>query len=130
MNRKRVCEWIQNRFSVEPDYPFPRDGESAVFRHSDNRKWFAIMMHVPFKVLGLPGEGRTDILNVKCDPFIAGSFRSMRGILPAYHMSKTQWITILLDGTVEESVVKSLLEISYDLTDGSGKRCRQKADKA
>ena len=31
-------------------------------------------------------------------------------------MNKDNWITILLDGTAEEEIIKELLEISYDLT--------------
>jgi len=116
MSRKWVIEMIRETLSVEPDYPFPGDDESAVFRHTDTRKWFALLMHVPRRVLGLPGEASVDIVNVKCNPFISGSLREKPGILPAYHMNKSQWITILLDGTVERSAVQSLIEMSYDLT--------------
>ena len=31
-------------------------------------------------------------------------------------MNKDHWITILLDGTAEDSLIRELFEISYDLT--------------
>ena len=45
-----------------------------------------------------------------------GSLRKEKGILPAYHMNKEHWITVLLDGSVEKQKIYDLIEISYDLT--------------
>ena len=42
----------------------------------------------------------------------------MKGFLPGYHMDKSNWITILLDGTVQEAKILDFLDMSYDLTDG------------
>lgn len=38
--------------------------------------------------------------------------------------NKDHRITILLDGTAEDDVIKELFEISFDLTDRKGKRHR------
>ena len=62
------------------------------------------------------GLRRTDILNVKCSPLETGSLRQKPGIFPAYHMNKTHWITILLDGTLPEPELFWLLDESYTLT--------------
>ena len=37
-------------------------------------------------------------------------------ILPAYHMNKTHWITLRLEGDVPGDVVQMLIEMSYRLT--------------
>ena len=39
-----------------------------------------------------------------------------KGIFPAYHMSKTHWISVALDGTVEKEKIEWLLDLSFDLT--------------
>ena len=57
-----------------------------------------------------------DILNVKCDPVLSGSLRIQPGILPAYHMNKENWISILLDGTVDVKQIFTLLDMSFELT--------------
>ncbi len=41
------------------------------------------------------------------------------GVFPAYHMSKTHWISVLLDGSVDKDKIKWLLDLSFELT---GKR--------
>ena len=70
-------------------------------------KWFLLMQ------LDAP-EPR---VAVKLPPAVGEELRdSHDGVRPAYHMNKTHWLGVLLDGTAEEDTVKTLLEISYDLT--------------
>ena len=37
-------------------------------------------------------------------------------VLPAYHMNEKHWITIVLDGSMEDKEMKRLIVESYDLT--------------
>ena len=50
------------------------------------------------------------------------TFLQEKGIFPAYHMSKTCWISVLLDGTVSEETLSFLIDISFELTD---KKCKK-----
>ena len=118
MTRQELTDYIFDEYSVEPDYPFPRDDTSCVFRHIDNRKWFGIVMTIPYQTIGIWKKGTVDILNVKCDPMVIGSLRGKPGFLPAYHMNKEHWLSLLLDGTADDGDIRELLEISYDLTKG------------
>jgi predicted DNA-binding protein (MmcQ/YjbR family) len=43
-------------------------------------------------------------------------YRRQPGILPGYHMNKDNWLTILLDGSAEDELIKELLELSFDMT--------------
>ena len=79
MTKQELIDYIFDTYSVEPDYPFPRDDVSCVFRHIDNRKWFGIAMVIPYRTLGISRKGNVDILNIKCDPIIAGSLRGKPG---------------------------------------------------
>ena len=116
MTRAELTRYIFDTYSVEPDYPFSDDNVSAVFRHAGNRKWFALVMNIPAQKLGLPSDARIDIVNMKCDPVVIGSFRGLPGLFPAYHMSKENWITAALDGSAADETVKTLLDMSYQAT--------------
>ena len=116
MTRDELTRYIFDTYSVEPDYPFPGDNTSAVFRHPANRKWFALVMNIPAQKLGLPSENRIDIVNMKCDSVLIGSFRGLPGLFPAYHMNKESWITAALDGSAPDETVKTLLDMSYQAT--------------
>ena len=116
MNREELEAYILNHYSTEPDYPWADTPHAAVFRHANNRKWFALMMEVPRSRLGLPGAEPLDIVNFKCDPILISSLRGETGIFPAYHMNKTSWITAALDGSVPAETIELLLDVSYELT--------------
>lgn len=96
-----------------------------MFRHANNRKWFALMMEVPRDKLGLAGTEKLDIVNFKCDPILISSLRGETGIFPVYHMNKASWITAALDGSVSAETIELLLDVSYELT--KPKPCRKAA---
>jgi predicted DNA-binding protein (MmcQ/YjbR family) len=61
--------------------------------------------------------------NAKCDPERAVLLREEYvGILPGYHMDKKHWNTVLLDGSIPTSLVRELIDHSYELVRGSSKK--------
>lgn len=111
-----MFDHIKSEYGVQPDYPWLDTPDGAVFRHADNRKWFALSMPIPRRY-AYPGEtGEVDAVNLKCDPVLSGMMRGEPGILPAYHMSKVHWISVLLDGSADDDRVKFLLYQSFELT--------------
>ncbi len=122
MTRQELTDYIFDAFSVEPDYPFPRDDVTCVFRHTDNRKWFGIMMKIPYRTLGMNRGGETDIVNIKCDPVLMGSLRGKPGFRPAYHMNKDKWITILLDGSAGREEITALVDMSFRMTETKARK--------
>ena len=117
MNRQNVIEYIKVEFGVSEEHLWMSYPDYIVFRNGRNKKWFAIVMDVEKQKLGLDGTDRVDVINLKCDPMLIGSLRLNNGYLPAYHMSKDKWISVLLDGTVPENEIKDLIHFSYELID-------------
>ena len=107
MNKKDIidfCLSLQNTFE---DYPFPNDSISVVMKHIGNKKWFALVMEVKGKLY----------VNVKTEPNYSDILRNAYDyIIPAYHMNKEHWNTIIVDEKTDELVIKELLEQSYELT--------------
>lgn len=114
--RGTVLAYAARQYGTAPEYLWRALPGYAVLRRPDNGKWYGIVMNVTTDKLGLPGREPADILEVKCDPILSGSLRLQPGILPAYHMKKDSWLTVLLDGTVEPETVFALLDRSYQLT--------------
>lgn len=124
MNRAALENYILENYDTESDQPWAKYPNHCVFRHANNRKWFALMMRIPKRALGLSGEGALDVVNLKCDPILIGSLLGESGFFPAYHMSKGNWITVALDGSVPDEKIKVLLDMSYDATAQRGKKKR------
>lgn len=116
MNKTDLVKYIFEIYSVDAEFPWAQYPDYMVFRHSSNRKWFAVIMNVPKEKLGLSGTETLDILNMKCDPIAVGSFRLEPGIYPAYHMNKNSWISVALDGSADDQKIKMLLDMSFELT--------------
>ena len=122
MNRGELEAYIRNHYATLPDYPWADTPRAAVFRHTGNRKWFALMMVLPRRRLGLTGESTLTVLNLKGDPLLIGALRQEPGFFPAYHMNREHWLTVALDGTVEDSRIMALLDMSWQATAGVQRR--------
>ncbi len=116
MDIRQLQQYITETYGADPEYPWAKYPSNTVFRHSNNQKWFALFMDISKDKLGLPEKTPIHVMNVKCEPLMIGSLRREPGIFPAYHMSKTSWITVALDGSVSDEKIKWLLDISYQLT--------------
>ena len=71
--RRRVTEYIRDRYSAEPEYLWKKYPNYTAFRHPASRKWLALVMDIPRNRLGLEGDGDVDIMDVKCGPLMVGS---------------------------------------------------------
>lgn len=61
-------------------------------------------------------------INVKCDPEWREFWRkAFESVVPAYHMNKTHWNSIILDGSVPDKDIRRMIGESYDLTKGKKK---------
>lgn len=92
MNAEQLQQFILETYGTNAEYPWSKYPSYMVFRHINNRKWFALIMNITREKLGLSDKEPIDVVNVKCEPILIGSIQSESGIFPAYHMSKTNWI--------------------------------------
>lgn len=117
MGRDRLLAWAKSEYGAEPEYLWRRYPRHAVLRHAGNRKWFALVADVDRVKHDIEGEGRVDFLVIKEDPGLISEMLKRDGFYPAYHMDKTNWISVALDGSVPDDEIRSLVAASYMLTD-------------
>ncbi len=118
-----VFAYIKKKYKVQPEYPWRKYDSNAVFRHTDNKKWFALVMDVAADKLGQHSTEYVPVINLKIDDvFFRDMLIQQEGIFPAYHMNKQHWITVLLDGTVPEDKVFNLIDTSFMATASAKKK--------
>lgn len=121
MTKQVFLEYCANTFGTQPDYPFDEDFETAVLRHADNRKWYAIVMKVSRRKFGQPSDEVIDVVNMKLPTEMFGSFGTADGVYPAYHMNKLHWISVLLPDAPDD-VVEFLTSVSFEATRAKRKK--------
>ena len=121
MTREEFFEMCSSSYLTLPDYPFEEDFETAVFRHADNRKWFALSMQVSRRKFGMDRDEVIDVVNLKLPTEMFGSFGAADGVYPAYHMNKLHWISVLLPDAPND-VVQFLLNASFEVTKSKKKK--------
>lgn len=105
-NKKTAVSYCLTYRDVYPDEPF-HDPNWTVIRHKANRKVFAWIFEK---------EGHVWI-NVKVDPEWRHVCReAYDSVLPAYHLNKEHWSSVILDGTVPTEEIKRMIAESYELT--------------
>ncbi|MNK14942.1 hypothetical protein D3C87_330750 [compost metagenome] len=105
MNIQAFYDYCLSKRGVTEHFPF--DEETLVFKVGG--KMFALSSLTQWE----KGEAT---INLKCDPERALELRAeYESIQPGYHMSKVHWNTITVNGDVSLSMLKELIDHSYDL---------------
>lgn len=104
--RQEVIDFCLTLKGAYEDYPF-HDANWTVMRHKENRKMFAAVY-----------EHQGNIwVNVKCNPGMTYMWRNaFKSVVPAYHMNKEHWNSIILDGKVGDDAIRNMIYDSYELT--------------
>ena len=102
MDADAVKAYFLSRPEAWLDYPFGPD--VGVFK-------------VANKMFGTLGwEDELARINLKCEPEQAMFLRdTFSAVLPGYHMNKTHWNTVLLDGSIPPGEVERMIDHSYAL---------------
>jgi predicted DNA-binding protein (MmcQ/YjbR family) len=101
MNIETLRDYCLLKKQVEETFPFGPD--TLVFKVFD-------------KVFLLAGIDEADRFNVKCDPEKAIALReTYEEVQPGYHMNKTHWNTVFMNGRLSDPQLKEMIDHSYDL---------------
>jgi predicted DNA-binding protein (MmcQ/YjbR family) len=105
MNLETFYEYCLSKNGVTEHFPF--DEETLVFKVGG--KMFALSSLTQWEK-GIPS------VNLKCNPEYAEELRAQYDdIKPGWHMSKIHWNTIEINRDVPDSLVKDLIDHSYEL---------------
>lgn len=105
-DQKEAIAYCLTYKNVYEDYPF-HDANWCVIRHRENKKVFAWIFRKDGYVW----------INVKCEEEWRDFWRSAyASVKPAYHLNKTHWNSIILDGTIPDKDIHRMIEESYHLT--------------
>lgn len=102
MNIEQIQKYCLKKPGVSMDFPF--DEQTMVFKVMGKIFLLAGLDEFPLRI------------NLKCDPEKAIELREQfESVLPGYHMNKTHWNTVIIDGRVRKDDILDWIDHSYDL---------------
>ena len=121
--RQRLDRYVKEKYGIEPErLPFGHE-DYSIYRHTDEGKWFAVLIVKPRHEFGLVGEGDSEVVSVKIrDPLLVDLLTQQPGYLRGYPSRRWNWLSVLLDGTVPFEDICRWLDESYAATAGKNKR--------
>ncbi|HCL83089.1 MAG TPA: MmcQ-like protein [Chitinophagaceae bacterium] len=102
MDQETIRKYCLEKKSVAESFPF---GESTlVFKVMGKMFLLMSLDHRPLQ------------FNVKCEPEKAEEYReAYSSVIPAYHMNKKHWNTIILNGQLSAKQIREMIDVSYSL---------------
>jgi predicted DNA-binding protein (MmcQ/YjbR family) len=101
MTFKQIDTYLLSKKGTAFDYPF--DQEVRVYRVAE-------------KIFALIVDKEPLSINLKCNPIYALELRSIySSVTPGYHMNKKYWNTVIVQGDVDEKLLKELIDHSHTL---------------
>jgi len=94
------------------EFCLSKPGTSESFPFDEN----TLVFKVAGKMFALTDLADDFSINLKCDPEKCIELREHYDcVKPGYHMSKKHWNTILIDGSVDDKLLKEWIDLSYNL---------------
>jgi predicted DNA-binding protein (MmcQ/YjbR family) len=109
----RIANLIYEKYKVSPEFLWEKFPGYGVFRSKKNNKWFGIVTNIDKSKLVLNQAGEIEVINLKLDDKVQ-EYLSLKGIYPAYHSNKKNWVSVILDDTLKDEEIMNLVDISYN----------------
>lgn len=111
----RITKYIIDKYNNKPEFLWEKYENFGIFRNGTNNKWYAIIMNINLKVIYKKENKQVDIINVKTDEKTIEKLIKEKGYYRGYHMNKKSWLTIVLDETIQDEIIKKQIDESYSL---------------
>ena len=110
-----ITSYIKGKYKVNPEFLWKESSGNGVFRNKYNKKWFGIIISVSKDKLDLKYKQEIiEVINLKIDEDMIKELIKINGFYRAYHMNKKSWISVILDDTLDNEIIYSLIDQSYN----------------
>lgn len=110
-----ITNYIKRKYKVNPEFLWDKSSSNGVFRNKYNKKWFGIIISVSKDKLDSKYKQEIiEVINLKIDEDMIKELIKINGFYRAYHMNKKSWISVILDNTLDNEIIYSLIDQSYN----------------
>lgn len=113
---KEILKYIKNTYNDKPEFLWKSSPNAAAIRNKKNNKWYIVIMPVIASKIGLESNEEIEIIDIRYQKDKTEEIIDNVNIFPAWHMNKKSWITINLNGSLNNEIIYSLIDNSYELS--------------
>ena len=113
----RICELIKEKYNDLPEFIWEKYPGFVIFRNPTNNKWYGLIMNINKSKIDNESQEEIEILNLKLNKEKIIYLLNKKGFYKAYHMNKTNWITIILDDTIKDNEIMDYIIESHKYTE-------------
>ncbi len=110
-----VIEYAKTKYGTQAEYLWAKFPSYAVLRESKSRKWYAVLMSISKKTLGINEDGTVEVINLKETTKNIEKLIDGEKYFSGFHMNKKHWYTLRLDGKESLEEVFSRVDASFNL---------------
>src|ERR1700742_3679132 len=101
MNAAELRDYCLSLRGTDEQFPFGPD--TSVFKVGGKIFALSRLSQAPLRV------------SLKCDPSLAEELRKAHpAVIPGYHLNKRHWNTVIIDGSLSDTMISDVVEDSYD----------------
>lgn len=112
---KRLIQYVREKYGDELEFLWKKFSDNAIWRRKDTNKWYAVLLIVSKRKLGIDSDETVEILDLRIKPENLDEFLDNKKYFAGYHMNKKHWYTICLDDSVSFEEICERVAISYTL---------------
>lgn len=110
-----AIEYVRKKYGDEPEFLWTKSPNNAVLRRKDSRKWYAAILTVSGRKIGLNTDKIVEIIDLRMKADDRDNILSREHYYPGWHMNKKSWYTLVLDDCVADEEIKLRITESYEL---------------
>lgn len=110
-----AIEYVRKKYGDEPEFLWTKSPNNAVLRRKDSRKWYAAILTVSGRKIGLNTDKIVEIIDLRMKADDRDNILSREHYYPGWHMNKKSWYTLVLDDCVADEEIKLRIIESYEL---------------
>lgn len=112
---KQIIKYVKEKYNNELEFLWAKFPKYAIFRHKENKKWYAILISFEENKLGIEGNKIVDIIVLKNKQENIINLIDNEKYFAGYHMNKRNWFTIKLDSGVTIKEIYDFIDESYNI---------------
>lgn len=113
----RIAKRIKERYLDDPAFIWDSTPGFGLYRHSLTNKWYGLIMNIAYQKLDSSKSGEVEVINVKLGKELVSKLVNTKGIYPAYHMNKQNWVSIIFDNSLDDDTLMEYIHISYQYSE-------------